>query len=478
MNNINKIAFSENQEEMLISKMLSKYYPYWPIFLLFIIVSIVGSYLYIKYSVPKYEATASIIIKDEKKGNEDSKLLESLNMINSKKIIENEIEVLQSSPIIEMVVKKLFLYAPIYLEGKIADYSAYVKSPFIIEFKNPETLVEESGKIYFHYDKNKNEIFIGNKNIGKPGNWIRSKFGIIRFVNNPRYIGYNNSLNEKYFFRVTSIKNAAETIYENLKISSSNKLSSIINLKYKDNTHRLCEDVLNSMLDSYNELAVNEKNIIAKKTLSFIEDRLNVVGADLESIEKKIQQYKATSGAVDIGTQGQLFLENVSTNDQKLSEINFQLSVINQIEKLISIQDNISGALPSTIGAVDPTLSQLLNSLVSSELEKEKLKKTVAENNPILVSISDQIYKIKQNIKNNISSQRNSLEASKLNLYETNKNYNNLLHTIPSKERELLEISREQSIKNGIYSFLLQKREESELSYASTISDNKIINKS
>jgi capsular exopolysaccharide synthesis family protein len=224
-------------------------------------------------------------------------------------------------------------------------------------------------------------------------------------------------------------------------------------------------------------LAVSEKNMMAKKTLSFIEDRLNVVGSDLESIEKKIQQYKSTTGAVDIGTQGQLFLENVSTNDQRLSEINYQLSLINQIERQISIQDNISGALPSTIGSVDPTLSQLLNNLVTAELEKEKLRKTVAENNPMLVSVSDQISKIKQNIKISISSQRNSLEASKLNLYETNKNYNALLHKIPSKERELLEISREQSIKSGIYSFLLQKREESKLSYASTISDNRIINR-
>jgi tyrosine-protein kinase Etk/Wzc len=476
MNSINKIKFNDAEDEVLIAKMLSKYYPYWPIFLLFIILSAAGSYLYIKYSAPTYKASASIIIKDEKKGNEESKLLESLNMMNSKKIIENEIEVLQSSPIIEMVVKKLHLYAPLYVKGDIIDHTGYLKSPLIVESNDPYMIKDISEKIYFSFNREKNEVWIGNQNVGNPGKWIKTKYGLIRFKINPRNTNIIADHN-KYYFLLKSIHNASENVTENLKISSSNKLSSIINLEYKDKSHKLCEDVLNEMLYSYNELAVSEKNMMAKKTLSFIEDRLNVVGSDLESIEKKIQQYKSTTGAVDIGTQGQLFLENVSTNDQRLSEINYQLSLINQIERQISIQDNISGALPSTIGSVDPTLSQLLNNLVTAELEKEKLRKTVAENNPMLVSVSDQISKIKQNIKISISSQRNSLEASKLNLYETNKNYNALLHKIPSKERELLEISREQSIKSGIYSFLLQKREESKLSYASTISDNRVINR-
>jgi capsular exopolysaccharide synthesis family protein len=118
----------------------------------------------------------------------------------------------------------------------------------------------------------------------------------------------------------------------------------------------------------------------------------------------------------------------------------------------------------------------MIGSLNAAELEREKLKKTVAENNPMLISISDQILKIKENINNNIRDQRRNLEATKSNLFATNTNYNNLLHDIPVKERALLEISREQNIKSGIYSFLLQKREESELSFVSNIAESRIIN--
>ncbi|MCX6145643.1 MAG: capsular biosynthesis protein, partial [Candidatus Kapabacteria bacterium] len=279
-----------------------------------------------------------------------------------------------------------------------------------------------------------------------------------------------------YYFNLLEVKEAAEDLLGNLKVTASNKLSSVINLSYRDYKTNLAEDVLNELIVAYNNEAIIEKNALAKKTLSLIEERLNIVGGELNTIEQKIQQYKAGSEAVDISTQGQLFLQNVSANDQKLSDVNMQLSVINQLENHIQTNNSNVGISPSTLGVSDPTLSQLLNSLNIAELEREKLKKTVAENNPLLVSVTDQINKIKPNIIDNIQSQRNNLEANKKYLAATNSRYSNMLHSIPVKERQLLEISRDQNIKSGIYSFLLQKREESELSYASNLSDTRVVN--
>jgi capsular exopolysaccharide synthesis family protein len=281
---------------------------------------------------------------------------------------------------------------------------------------------------------------------------------------------------KKYFFKVIEIPLKTKNILDNLKVTSANKLSSVIELKYNDFTPKLAQDILDQVILSYNAAAINEKNVLAKSTLAFIEERLNVVGAQLNQIEQEIQQYKAKSGAFDISTQGQLFLQNVSANDQKLSEINVQLSVINDLQGQLEKNANFSGNQTVLLGNADPILTQMIGSLNAAELEREKLKKTVAENNPMLIAISDQIVKIKENIRNNIRDQRRNLEATKNNLFATNTNYNNLLHDIPVKERALLEISREQNIKSGIYSFLLQKREESELSFVSNIAESRIIN--
>jgi len=465
----------QSTNETLFSKLLAKYIPYWPMFLVLTIVSFGIAFAYIKITPKKYQSTASLIIKDEKKGNDDSRIMESLNLMGSKKIIENEIEVLKSRPVIETVVKNFRLYAPVYLEDGFLDQYLYEDAPLTIESQDPQKLKNSEGKLYLQLDaRDKKTLFINGKKVGIHGSWLTTDYGILRFnISDPARL---MDPSKKYFFKVIGIPVKTKHILDNLKVSSANKLSSVIELKYNDFTPQLAQDILDQVILSYNTAAINEKNILAKSTLAFIEERLNVVGAQLNAIEQQIQQYKAQSGAFDISTQGQLFLQNVSSNDQKLSEINVQLSVMNDLEGQLESNANISGNHTVLLGNVDPILTQMIGSLNAAELEREKLKKTVAENNPMLISISDQISKIKENINNNIKDQRRNLEATKNNLFANNTNYNNLLHDIPVKERALLEISREQNIKSGIYSFLLQKREESELSFVSNIAESRIIN--
>ena len=461
--------------ETLFSKLLAKYIPYWPMFLVFAILSFGAAFAYVKITPKKYQSTASLIIKDEKKGNDDSRIMESLNLMGSKKIIENEIEVLKSRPVIETVVKNFRLYAPVYLEEGFIDQYLYEDAPLTIESFDPQKLKSSEGKLYVSMNpQDKKTVFINGKKAGDHGSWLTTNYGVLRFnIAEPEKLMDSS---KKYYFQLIAIPSKTKNILDNLKVSSANKLSSVIELKYNDFSPKLAQDVLDHVISSYNAAAINEKNILAKSTLAFIEERLNVVGSQLNAIEQQIQQYKAKSGAFDISTQGQLFLQNVSSNDQKLSEINVQLSLMNDLQGQLESNTNVSGNHTVLLGNVDPILTQMIGSLNAAELEREKLKKTVAENNPMLISISDQIAKIKENINNNIKDQRRNLEATKNNLYATNTNYNNLLHDIPVKERALLEISREQNIKSGIYSFLLQKREESELSFVSNIAESRIIN--
>ena len=129
------------KEDNSIAQVISKYLPYWPMFLIFLLLSICGAYLYLRWTPYLYEATAKLIIKDEKRGYDDSKMVESLDLINTKKIIENEIEVLQSTTLMNNVVKKLHLYAPIIQEGKVRSVSAYTLSPIIIEASSPDSVL-------------------------------------------------------------------------------------------------------------------------------------------------------------------------------------------------------------------------------------------------------------------------------------------------------------------------------------------------
>lgn len=461
------------KEDNQLSQLLIGYLSYWPLFLIFIVLASGTAYFYLRYTIPKYSASASMIIKDEKKGYEDSKLMESLDIISTKKIIENETEILQSKSLIDSVVANLHLYAPISQEGKLRFQSAYISSPVIVMHKHPNK-IKSYEKILLKFNKENNTVTLNNSFTGSINEWLKTPYGDLKFVPNPYY--YPPSEIKPYYFELKKIKNVSGSILGSLSVSVSSKLSSILELKFTDEIPERAEHILNALIYYYNQSSVAEKNSLVRNTLASIENRLAVVAGDLDSIQQKIQQFKATNKAVELGTQGNLYLQNVGSTDNKLGEVNVQLSNLDQLEKFVSSSNNNVGILPSAIGVNDPTLTQLMTNLNTSQMEYEKLKKTVAENNPILLSLSEQINKIKPNILSNIQTQRRNLVASKNNLSSTSGKYNSMLNYIPQKERELLEISRDLNIKSGIYSFLLQKREESELSYTSTNADSKVIN--
>jgi tyrosine-protein kinase Etk/Wzc len=462
----------EQEEENLVNQLLFKFLPYWPLFLVLMIISAGGAWYYLENTAPKYEASATLILKDEKKGADDSKILEQLNLINTKKIIENELLVLKSVSLMDNVVRDLKLYAPVFVDEKIPNNSAYFISPILVQAAYPDS-IERSGRVYFEYNSIKNFVLINANEQYPLDSFVQTSVGLLRFIPNPRYT--ESTKKTSLYFSLLPIKSVAKTLASRVEVSSAGKMSSVISLKFQDEVPQRAEDILNSLIDNYDKSAITEKNNLAKNTLEFVEDRLNVVTKDLDSIEKKIQQYRSGQGAIDIGTQGNLFLRNVSENDQKLSEVNMKLAVLSQVESFVQSKENTGGIVPSTFGINDPVLSQLLDKLYSSELEYERLKTTVAENNPMLVSVKDQINKIRPSILENIQSQRQSLIASRNNINSTNSMYNSMLSTMPQKERQLLDISREQQIKSNIYSFLLQKREESVLSSSSNVSDSRVL---
>ena len=194
----NKHKMAEEVEENLIQQLVSKYLPYWPLFLLALFVGSGIAFAYLRYTIPKYEATATIIIKDEKKGNEDSKLMESLDLISSKKIVENEIEIIQSRTLMINVVKALSLYAPVYEEGKIKTISAYTKSPVTIQSPNPDSIMGVE-KINFSYDKTNQTVVLNGKYRYSLNQIVSTPYGRLVFVPNKYYRSGDTASKQLYF---------------------------------------------------------------------------------------------------------------------------------------------------------------------------------------------------------------------------------------------------------------------------------------
>jgi tyrosine-protein kinase Etk/Wzc len=457
--------------ENILQKIRSKYLPYWPVFLLLLVLCCGGAWLYQRFKVPLYESSATLIVKDEKRGTEDAKIIESLNNLSGKKLIENEIEVIKSRSLLRHVASELNLFSPVYQKAKWKDRSAYVSSPIKVMVLSPDS-IKETPKVDFTYNKAGSTVTVGDSSY--PLNkWVRTRWGNLRFeVNNPLYDSAG-----KFYFALVHPKRVTQNLINTIDVNALSKMSSVVTLKTRDEVPERSEDILNRLIAAYNKAALTDKNTLTANTLKFLDERLTAVSDDLRNIEQRMQKYRADKGAIDISSQGQLFLKNVSDNDQKLSDVNMKLAVLDQVEQYVNSKNNNGGLVPSTLGISDTFLTGLLDNLYETELEYEKLKRTTGENNPMAASVADKIEKIKPSILENIRNQRKTLEASKKNLYTTNKDYTTVLQGLPQQERDLVEISREQNIKSTIYSFLLQKREETALSNSSSVVDSKIVDK-
>lgn len=466
--------YNEEKETNLIKVLTFKYFPYWPLFVILVILFLGVAYFYTHNKPPAYQISAAVLINDQNKGIYDGKLTEAFNNYKMSKIVENETEVLHSRPLAKEVATTLNLYTPVYEKGNIWPISAYLTSPITVKLLDVDksaAKLKEDEKFYFTYNGKDKTVDVRNKRY-KLNEWVETPFGTAMFLPNAKQ---KDEAKRPLYFQIASTKEAVTGILAELEAAQVTRFSSVVTLTYYDEVPERGEDILNEVIKAYDRQSLMAKNKMAANTVAFIEDRIRNAQQEVNSLESRIKDYKSRQGIVNLSEQGNLFLKNVSDNDQKIAGINMQLAVLDQVERYVQSKNNSSGIVPSTLGVDDPTLSKLLDKLYESEIQYEKLRKTTAENNPILLSLKNETEKIRPSIMESIKNQRSALTASRQNLSVTNGTAASVLKTIPEKERALLEINRQQAIKNDVYTFLLQKREETALSLTNNDVENRVV---
>lgn len=458
------------QQISILERMLERYMKYWPLLMAFILLDLCIAFVYLKYTVPSYEVSALIMLKEADANLSDLTGASKSADAKDPKTIDNEIVVLTSKPLADEVVKNLRLYAPVYIKGQFFNRSAYLFSPVIIEALNPDSL---KGQLYGSFKVSVATSSITLDGFAYPLNKPILFQGInIRFILNP----YNHGPVDPgtFYFTLMDLKTASNNLDASLDVEGAKKETTLISLKIKDEIPTRGEDILNTLIASYNKRSIKEKTKAAANTLKFVQNRLALMEGQLDTIQNGIETFRSTEGAVDISQQSSQYLSTVNNNEQRLSELKPQFTVLDQIESYIRSSDGDS-MVPSTYGIDDPLLPQMLSKLSDLRTQYERLRKTTAENNPILSSIKNEIDQTKPNILEIIKNHRNTLLTTRRNIEANTSKYNSMLNTIPTKEKRLSGISRQQLTKNGIYNFLLQKREETELSLISATADSRII---
>ncbi len=460
------------QDGNIVQQLLFRYLPYWPLFIVMLILGVATAYVYIRYAIPIYQAQASILIKDEKKGTDNARIVEEMNIFGDKKIVENEIEMIRSRSILKNVVNKLNLYAPVYEEGKVNIVPAFTKSPVELLVSNIDSITSVD-KIYYSYDKNKKIVTVNGKQF-PIGQWVQTDYGIPwKFVENPYFESWHVS--KPLFFQLIEPKYVIDYLDEHLSITPTSKQSTVINIKVKDPVPVRGKLILNELIRQYSQVSVTDKNALALNTLKFVEQNLATTKRELDSIDRAIQEFRTSQDIVDIGVQGQQYLAGAGTSDAQLGQIDVQLSVLKEVETYVRSKGQGAAMVPSTVGLNNDMLSGLIRDLYTAESQYQKLISTTGENNPMALQLKQQIDGLRPSILDNIASQKRAMQGSRSTLASSGTKYNSQLKGIPLKERQLVEISRDRDVKGARYQALLQQKAETELSLNAAVADSRVV---
>jgi tyrosine-protein kinase Etk/Wzc len=453
---------------------LTKYIYHWPLFVLCLLLAMAGAYFYLQNATPSYEVSATILVKDEKKSPQDKAALPELEQSSSPKNAESEIEILRSKNLVSQVVNNLQLWTTYKVKQGLKTKDLYEIAPFkfillkkgVLNDDKLDVLIKDKNHFEIENLSGQKQTIAFNQSFTNAiGTWLLKPTGLLN-----QYIGST----------ITVSLNEPETVSNNylkeLDAHLLDKLAPTIGLFITDEVPQRGKDFLNSLITAYNQAASNEQKRTTKSTIDFIDRRLASLTGELSSAEKQVEGYRSSQGLTDINSQAKVYLENTQANDSKLNEVNVQLNVIAGIERYVNSSSNNSNA-PATIGITDPALNSLIEKLSELQLKKSALLATTPENNPLFEPLNKQIALTKASIRETVSGVKSSLLNSKRELQSVNNKTESSIKDIPVQERQFVGMKRQQSIKENLYVYLLQKREELSLSYASTFVDARIVDK-
>ncbi|MEI7504565.1 MAG: polysaccharide biosynthesis tyrosine autokinase, partial [Paludibacter sp.] len=271
-------------------------------------------------------------------------------------------------------------------------------------------------------------------------------------------------------FKITTypIRNLTENYCASVKVASVNKKSNAISVSTVSANFKKSEAILNTLIDLYNQDAIIDKNMIASNTADFVQERLKLISADLLNVELSVESYKKKNSLTDISSEAELFLESSSEYNKKLAELETQLNLVGYIESYVKDNKNRYNLVPANLGIEDKSLLELMQEYNKLLLERMKLMRTTNEKNPVITQLEEQLKALRASVITSIGSIKDGLKIAKKDVLGKDAQFASKIKDVPTQEREFLEIKRQQEIKQKLYLYLLQKREENALSLAST----------
>ena len=405
-----------------------------------------------------------------------------MGMFSNRTNVDNELISIQSPDVVLEVVRRLGLDVNYTTDGTFHRNTLYGRSlPIKVQFKELSynegcqftIKLKEDGQLVLSDFKKRGES-VGDDVTMKIGQEVNTPVGKLKITASPYYKKLKDKVNRIYISRA-GLMSAIRSYRSRMSAKLSSKESTIIDIVYRDVNIQRAEEFLNTLISVYNENWVKDKNQIAVSTSQFINERLVVIESELGNVDSDISSYKSANQIPDIAAASNMYMQTANEASVQISDLNNQLYMARYIREHVNNRNNKDQLLPANSGINSKVIEQQINEYNDKMLQRNSLVANSSEENPLAVDMDKNLADMRKNIVASIDNEVNTLNTQIRGMQGIRGASTARLSSNPKQAQHLLSVERQQKVKEALYLFLLQKREENELSQAFTAYNTRVV---